>query len=44
VPAPVNLVLSVVLALERRLRVPFPLGLSVFCVGEKPPKSEAGAG
>jgi SAM-dependent methyltransferase len=44
VPAPVNLVLSVVLALERRLRVPFPLGLSVFCVGEKPPKSVAGAG
>jgi SAM-dependent methyltransferase len=44
VPAPVNLVLSVVLALERRLRVPFPYGLSVFCVGEKPPKSEAGAG
>jgi SAM-dependent methyltransferase len=36
VPAPVNLVLSSILALERRLRVAFPFGLSVFCVGEKP--------
>jgi SAM-dependent methyltransferase len=43
VPAPVNRFLSSVLALERRLRVAFPFGLSVFCVGEKL-SSEAGAG
>jgi hypothetical protein len=43
VPAPVNRVLSGVLALERQLRIAFPFGLSVFCVGEKP-RSEAGAG
>jgi SAM-dependent methyltransferase len=44
VPAPVNRVLSGVLALERQLRIAFPFGLSVFCIGEKPPSSEAGAG
>ena len=36
VPAPLNAVLSGVLALERRLRIRFPFGLSVFAVGEKP--------
>jgi SAM-dependent methyltransferase len=39
VPAPINRILSGILALERRLRVPFPFGLSVFCVGEKPMNS-----
>jgi SAM-dependent methyltransferase len=36
VPRPVNAILSAVLAVERRLGVRFPFGLSVFCVGEKP--------
>lgn len=36
VPAPLNSLLSGVLAIERRLRLPLPFGLSVFCVGEKP--------
>ena len=36
VPRAVNAVLSGVLALERRLGVRFPFGLSVFAVGEKP--------
>jgi SAM-dependent methyltransferase len=44
VPAPVNALLSGVLALERRSRLAFPFGLSVFCVGEKPVNSVAGAG
>jgi len=43
VPAPLNLLLSGVLALERRLRVPFPFGLSVFCVGEKTASKVASA-
>lgn len=36
VPAPLNTLLSGVLALERGLRLSLPFGLSVFCVGEKP--------
>lgn len=44
VPAPVNRLLSGILALERGLRLPFPFGLSVFCVGEKTAGLEAGAG
>jgi SAM-dependent methyltransferase len=44
VPAPINLLLSGILALERRLRISLPFGLSVFCVGEKPVNSVAGAG
>lgn len=36
VPAPLNSLLSGVLALERGLRLSLPFGLSVFCVGEKP--------
>jgi hypothetical protein len=36
VPAPVNALLSGVLALERKLGIRFPFGLSVFCVAEKP--------
>jgi len=35
VPAPVNALLSGVLALERKLGIRFPFGLSVFCVAEK---------
>ena len=35
VPGPINALLSGVLALERRLPIAFPFGLSVFCVGEK---------
>ena len=37
VPRPLNALLSAVLAVERRLRVRFPFGLSVFCVAAKPP-------
>jgi SAM-dependent methyltransferase len=37
VPRPLNVVLSAVLALERRLGSRFPFGLSVFCVAAKPP-------
>lgn len=36
VPRPVNAILSAVLAVERRLGVRFPFGLSVFCVAAKP--------
>ncbi len=36
VPRPVNAILSAVLAVERRLGVRFPFGLSVFCVAVKP--------
>jgi SAM-dependent methyltransferase len=36
VPAPVNVLLSGILGLERLTRIAFPFGLSVFCVGEKP--------
>ena len=39
VPRAVNVFLSGVLALERRIRRGFPFGLSVFCVGEKPPSA-----
>jgi SAM-dependent methyltransferase len=41
VPRPLNAVLSGILALERRLRIRFPFGLSVFAVGEKPLVSAA---
>jgi hypothetical protein len=44
VPRPVNALLSGILSLERRLRFALPFGLSVFCVGEKPGSSVAGAG
>ncbi|HEX9304409.1 MAG TPA: class I SAM-dependent methyltransferase [Thermoanaerobaculia bacterium] len=36
VPRIVNVLLSGVLAIERRFRGSFPFGLSVFCVAEKP--------
>lgn len=36
VPRPVNAILSAVLAVERRLGLRFPFGLSAFCVAEKP--------
>jgi SAM-dependent methyltransferase len=35
VPAPINALLSAVLAFERRIPVALPFGLSVFVVGEK---------
>jgi hypothetical protein len=35
VPTPINALLSGVLALERRLPLALPFGLSVFVVGEK---------
>ena len=38
VPGPLNALLSGVLALERRLPVALPFGLSVFVVGEKRPE------
>jgi hypothetical protein len=44
VPAPINAVFSAVLALERRIPVALPFGLSVFVVGEKARGSAAGAG
>lgn len=37
VPTPINALLSGVLALERRLPLALPFGLSVFAVGEKKP-------
>ena len=36
VPRPLNALFSAVLALERRLGIRFPFGLSVFCVAAKP--------
>jgi SAM-dependent methyltransferase len=44
VPAPINAVFSAVLALERRIPVALPFGLSVFVVGEQARGSAAGAG
>jgi SAM-dependent methyltransferase len=38
VPRAVNALLSGILAVERRLRLALPFGLSVFCVGEKAPR------
>jgi len=44
VPAPINAVLSAVLAFERQIPGAIPFGLSVFVVGEKVRGSMAGAG